>query len=356
MTEHGKVLSRPFGGRLLAWFDANRRDLPWRRSRDPWAIWVSEIMLQQTRVEAVRAAYERFLARYPTPASFAAAGDDELLLAWRGLGYYRRARLLRDGAARVAEAHGGAVPAEPDALGDLPGVGAYTRAAIGSIAFGLPLPAVDGNVERVIARHAGIREEIKSAPARRLLDQALAERFAAARPGDFNQAMMDLGAMVCTVASPRCGGCPIAADCSARAAGLTATLPVRKAPRAAVDVDARVAVVLGRRGALGARIPAGEPNAGQIELPGPGILRSCDPADLAARLRERFTARLTIGAVAATVRHAITHHRIVLHAHAAEVREPGGLSWFACDDDTPWTTPARKVFRQVLGDESGLRA
>ena len=339
----------PFAARLLAWFDANRRDLPWRRTRDPWAIWVSEIMLQQTRVEAVRAAWERFVARYPTAASFAATSDDELLLAWRGLGYYRRARLLRDGARCVVAEHGGAVPPDAAALAALPGVGDYTQAAIGSIAFDLPLAAIDGNVERVIARHAGIRDEIKSAPGKRALRAALDERFGTARPGDFNQAMMDLGATVCAVTSPRCAACPIAADCVARARDLTATLPVRRPPRAAVDVHARVVLVTGPHGALGARVPTGQPNAGQLELPGPGILQSCDAGDLAAALRDRFGARCAIGAAIATVRHAITHHRIVLHAHAAELRAAGRLEWHPCDGETPWTTPARKVFRAAAG-------
>ncbi|MDO8348996.1 MAG: A/G-specific adenine glycosylase, partial [Planctomycetota bacterium] len=152
---------RPFAVRLLAWFDQNRRDLPWRATRDPWAIWVSEVMLQQTRVAAVRSAYERFLRRFPTVASFAAASDDDLLLAWRGLGYYRRARLLREGARAVIAQHGGAVPADPAALGELPGVGDYTRGAIASIAFGFVTPAIDGNVERVVSRHRGVRENVK---------------------------------------------------------------------------------------------------------------------------------------------------------------------------------------------------
>jgi len=204
----------PFAARLLRWFDAARRDLPWRRTRDPWAIWVSEIMLQQTRVEAVKAPYERFLARFPTPASFAVASDDELLVAWRGLGYYRRARLLRDGARAVVAAHGGAVPADAAALAELPGVGAYTLGAVASIAFGLREVAVDGNVERVVARHRGVRELVDAAPGRRAVRAQAEAWLEAARPGDFNQAMMELGATVCTPTSPRCDACPVAADCA----------------------------------------------------------------------------------------------------------------------------------------------
>ena len=152
-----------FADRLLHWYDAQKRDLPWRHQRDAWAIWVSEIMLQQTRVEAVREPYSRFLDRYPTPQAWARVSEDELLTAWQGLGYYRRARLLRDGAKAVVEQHAGAVPSEPEAIHALPGVGQYTAGAIASIAFGHPVPAIDGNVERVAARHRGIDDNVKRA-------------------------------------------------------------------------------------------------------------------------------------------------------------------------------------------------
>jgi A/G-specific adenine glycosylase len=346
----------PFAARLLRWFDRARRDLPWRRTRDPWAIWVSEIMLQQTRVEAVKAPYERFLARYPTPADYAAASDDELLVAWRGLGYYRRARLLRDGARQVAAAHGGRVPADAAALAELPGVGAYTLGAVASIAFGLPVVAVDGNVERVVARHRGIDQPVDAAAGRRAVRAQAEAWLDAARAGDFNQAMMELGATVCTPTSPRCGQCPVAVDCRALAAGLVDELPRKKPPRAAVDVAARVALAVGPQGALGRRIGAGEPNAGQIELPGPGVLASVDADGLAEALRERFGAAVELGGVVATVKHAITHHRITLRAHAAVARRAGRLQWFPLRADTPWTTPSRKVFRAALGDDGALRA
>jgi len=194
-----------FAPRLLGWFDQARRDLPWRRTRDPWAIWVSEIMLQQTRVEAVREPYQRFLARYPTPATFAAASDDEVMVAWRGLGYYRRARLLRDGARKVADQHDGTVPQTVDELRDLPGIGPYTLGAVASIAFGHCQPAVDGNVERVISRHRGLDEPIGTGKARKAIGAQVLAWMDRERAGDFNQALMELGATVCTPTSP---GCP----------------------------------------------------------------------------------------------------------------------------------------------------
>lgn len=343
----------PFAARLLAWFDRVQRDLPWRRTRDPWAIWVSEIMLQQTRVEAVREPFERFLERFPTPAAFAAATDDEVMVAWRGLGYYRRARLLRDGARRVVEAHGGVVPDTIEALADLPGVGPYTLGAVASIAFGRCQPAVDGNVERVVSRHRGWDEPIGTAKARKpIAAQALAW-MDRGRAGDFNQAVMELGATVCTPTSPACPTCPISADCVARRDERTSELPVKKPPRKAVEVSARAVIVARRGEVLGYRVPAGQANAGQIDLPGPGVLRDCDPDDLAGALRARFDAEIRVAEELASVRHAITHHRITLCGHAAEALDPGRLQWFSVDPEVPWATPARKLFAATfLGSDS----
>lgn len=348
----------PPSKRLLPWFDQIQRDLPWRRSRDPWAIWVSEIMLQQTRVEAVREPYQRFMASYPNPKAFATASDDEVMVAWRGLGYYRRARLLRDGARRVSEVHSGKVPSDLAQLADLPGVGPYTLGAIASIAFGHCEPAVDGNVERVISRHQGLHAPIGTGPARRVIRTVVESWMALDRPGDFNQALMELGAMVCTPTSPSCNNCPVTEDCVARANGLTSQLPVKKAPRKAVEVTAR-AVLVERSGdgqddeeqrhgqALGYRVPKNQPNAGQIELPGPGVLSDCDPDDLEAAILRRFDAILKVDEAIAKIRHAITHHRIILQAHRGSLKRIGSLKWFSLGPETPWTTPSRKVFRQT---------
>jgi A/G-specific adenine glycosylase len=345
----------PLAARLLAWYGRHARDLPWRGRRDPWATWVSEVMLQQTRVEVVADAFRRFLAEFPTPADFAAADDDRLQRAWQGLGYYRRARLLREGARQVVAEHAGEVPADPAALQALAGIGEYTRGAIASIAFGRPEPALDGNVERVFARHAGIRDDVKRGPTRRRLRALVVAALDPERPGDFNQALMDLGATVCTPRNPACPRCPIAADCEARRLGIQRELPVLPARRAQVEVRARVVLVADRRGRLlGARIPDGQVNQGQIELPGPGILVD-HPADgpaLAAALAERFGLRVEVGPLLATVRHGITHHRITLHAHEARLlgRAPAGVDF--CDPDAadlPWSTPSRKVLRRIRG-------
>lgn len=345
-----------FPTRLTKWFSAHRRDLPWRRVSDPWAIWVSEVMLQQTRVEAVREPYARFLTQYPTPQDFAVATDDQLLAAWRGLGYYRRARLLREGARKVTEEHGGTVPQDPDLLRALPGIGHYTLGAIASIAFGLPEPAIDGNVERVLARHRGLRQDVKAATSQRKFRELLSSWLATTNPSQFNQALMELGALVCTPRQPTCDACPVAADCVARIEGLTGQLPIRKPPPTIVPVTARVAIVLERSKALGARIPAGEVNAGQVELPGAGMLCDVAAEDLPGAILQRFDARLETGPSLGNVRHAITCHRITVHAHPATVSRQGQLQWFAIDTHTPWTTPCRKLFQRLLGTDGQLHA
>jgi len=220
---------------LLAWYDASARSLPWRDVRDPWATWVSEVMLQQTRVETVVPYYHRFLQRFPTPAALAAASESDVLALWSGLGYYRRARFLHAGARRVVEAHGGAIPRDPTALRALPGVGDYTAGAIGSIAFGLRVPLVDGNVERVLTRLHGLRGDPR-APAGRKQLWALAARYADHdRPGDVNQSLMELGATVCAPTSPRCLVCPVRTRCVAAREGDPERYPEKRRPPAPRD-------------------------------------------------------------------------------------------------------------------------
>jgi A/G-specific adenine glycosylase len=201
---------RQFRENLLAWYYPHRRDLPWRASRDPYRVWLSEIMLQQTRVAAVIEHYREFLRRFPTVEKLAAAREASVLAAWSGLGYYRRARMLHAAAKVIAREHSGKFPASEKGLRALPGIGRYTAAAIASIAFDEPVAVVDGNVERVLQRLAGERlagEELWAA-ANRLLD--------ARRPGDFNQAMMELGAVVCTPRAPACLTCPVVELCATR--------------------------------------------------------------------------------------------------------------------------------------------
>ncbi len=238
------------GSLLTDWYRRRRRDLPWRRTRDPYRIWVSEIMLQQTRVEAVIPYYERFLERFPTIAALAAAPEQDVLERWAGLGYYRRARQLQAAARRVVEEHAGRLPADHAAIRALPGIGDYTSAAVASIAFGLPFAALDGNVMRVLTRFHADSRDIAQPSTRKAL-QAAAQRWIeelpAADAGDFNQAMMELGATVCTPRSPKCLLCPLARDCRGRAEGLQERLPVKSRREKVERLEMAVALV--RRGA-----------------------------------------------------------------------------------------------------------
>jgi A/G-specific adenine glycosylase len=238
--------------RVVAHFRSVRRDLPWRRSRDPYAIWISEIMLQQTRVAAVVPYFERWMARFPTIAALAAAPLDDVLAAWAGLGYYSRARNLHRCARELVERHAGALPPSAAALRALPGIGRYTAGAIASIAFGQPEPLVDGNVARVLARVYAIDDDIKSSAATRLLWRLASQMVPPSAPGDFNQGLMELGATVCTPLSPACLLCPLAALCRARAQGRERELPRmpgRRRPDELPLIDAR-ALWIERRGKL----------------------------------------------------------------------------------------------------------
>lgn len=223
---------------LLAFYDASARALPWRGSGDPYRILVSEVMAQQTRIETVIPYYHRWLERFPDVRALADAAEDDVLREWAGLGYYSRARNLHAAARIIRERHGGAVPGDWDALRALPGIGEYTAGAVASIAFGVRAPAVDGNVRRVLAR---LLDE--PAPGARLLAEVAAALVDPDRPGDFNQALMELGSRICTPRAPRCGLCPLQAHCAARAAGTQLERPAPK-PRASIPAFDMATAVL----------------------------------------------------------------------------------------------------------------
>ena len=237
-----------FSSALARWFGPNHRELPWRATRDPYAIWVSEIMLQQTRVDTVCAYFEPFLARFPTVQHLAEASTDAVMGAWSGLGYYRRARLLHAGAQDVVARFGGRVPGEPALLRSIPGIGPYTAGAIASIAFNTPAALVDGNVARVLSRMGAIEDPRQQAATARGHWKVAQSVVESGQPRVLAQAMMELGAVVCTPQQPRCGECPVRAECHAFRADLTATIPSpkRKAPSPVETLDALV-VRWGRR-------------------------------------------------------------------------------------------------------------
>ncbi|NIK70925.1 A/G-specific adenine glycosylase [Paenibacillus sp. BK720] len=237
-----------FSRELLAWYRRIKRDLPWRMNQDPYRVWVSEIMLQQTRVDTVIPYYERFMNKFPTVRALAEAPEPEVLKCWEGLGYYSRARNLHAGAREVVERYGGAVPDDKAAVAGLKGVGPYTTGAIMSIAFNRPEPAVDGNVMRVLSRYFCLEDDIAKPATRVGIEKLAVSLIPEGAAGDFNQALMELGALVCTPKSPSCLPCPVMEHCEARLAGRETELPMKtkaKPPRP----EKRVAAIIAGTGA-----------------------------------------------------------------------------------------------------------
>lgn len=224
-----------FSTELLGWYRLIKRDLPWRMNRDPYRVWVSEIMLQQTRVDTVIPYYNQFMSKFPTVTALAEAPETEVLKSWEGLGYYSRARNLQAGAKEVKERYGGIVPDDKASVAGLKGVGPYTSGAIMSIAFNRPEPAVDGNVMRVLSRYFCLEDDIAKPSTRVSIEKLAASLIPEGAAGDFNQALMELGALVCTPKSPSCLPCPVMEHCAARLSGRETELPIKtkaKPPRA----------------------------------------------------------------------------------------------------------------------------
>jgi A/G-specific adenine glycosylase len=313
-----------FRRRLLAWFAARKRDLPWRRTRDPYRIWLSEIMLQQTRVAAVVPYYENFLARFPDMQALARAREEAVLSHWAGLGYYSRARNLLRAAQEIDARHGGRFPREYDAALALPGIGRYTAAAVLSIAYDEPLAVLDGNVARVLARLGAVRGDLRAPALWQKLDAMAQKILARKTPGDWNQAMMELGATICTPKSPKCGECPVAGWCRARKLGIEEQLPDARKKRAPVKITLAVAVLLdphgrtllvrqaGNDGALFSRMwqfPALEtrPDVG---------------SSLTQHLREKFGVKVVDGQMVRlkTARHAVTFREIRIEPFLIRVK------------------------------------
>ncbi len=254
-----KSTSEVLAAQVLAWYRAEHRALPWRLTRDPYRIWVSEVMLQQTRVEAVIPHYENFLGRYPTLATLAEASADAVLASWAGLGYYRRVRMLHAASKRVVSDHGGEWPRSYSQMRALPGVGDYTAAAVASIAFDEPRPALDGNALRVLSRMADERRDIAASATRRALGgvaQDLMDAVPRGSRGDFTQALIELGAVVCVPRSPRCERCPWSAECSGLAAGSAPHLPVKAARSVPRKVNLSVALAMRDQRVLMRRRPS----------------------------------------------------------------------------------------------------
>ncbi|MEZ4650324.1 MAG: A/G-specific adenine glycosylase [Candidatus Eisenbacteria bacterium] len=345
--------------RLLAWYDQAARDLPWRGSSDPYAIWVSEIMLQQTRVETVRPYYTRFLERFPDVVALASADEEEVLSYWSGLGYYSRARNLRRGAGVVAEDHGGTFPRTRSEALAIPGIGPYTSAAILSIAYGLPFAVVDGNVARVLARICRLEVSLQRRPHHL---EAQAEAFLSAhRPGDHNQAMMELGATVCLPRDPRCDVCPIAEHCRAHVDGVVQDYPTPPPRKQTVELELTLFLVGDATRAPGSLLleRGNWPLIRHLWLP--PIVESAESSGVAseavwANAWHRWSRHRAEELDAngwrhlGTIRHTITHHRIRFDVVAGTLAEGSEEVWATRED----LTLVSAAEREELGRSSLL--
>jgi A/G-specific adenine glycosylase len=323
---------------LLAWFSEHARDLPWRRTTDPYAIWVSEIMLQQTQVRTVVPYYERFLNRFPTVEHLARARLDTVLKLWEGLGYYSRARNLHAAAKEIVARFGGRVPRSVEELLSLPGIGRYTAGAIANNAFAKPVPIVDGNIERVLCRVFHIRGYPKEAAVRKRLWSIAADLVPAREPGLFNQALMEIGAEVCTPRNPHCDGCPLNRLCEARRHNDQLSLPQRRSRKqlpshtVAVGVICRDARIL-----IDKRKPEGL-LGGLWEFPG-GKIKPGESLKAALRreVREEVGITVRVNRLLAVVDHTYSHLRVRIHAFQCDYIS-GEPRCIACAD-LKWVRP-----------------
>lgn len=350
-----------FRRRLRSWYAAHARDLPWRRSSDPYAIWISEVMLQQTQVAAVEPYFLRFCEAFPTIEALAAAREQDVLRLWEGLGYYRRARDLHAAARWIVARHGGEFPRDAAAVLALPGVGRYTAGAILSIAFGAREPILEANTARLFSRLLAYRGPVGSASAGRML-WAMAEAVLPRRgAGAFNQALMELGSQVCTPKTPRCAGCPVAPLCRANALGVQAEIPQAR-PKPAFEQLHEAALVVRRGGrVLIVRRPEGGRWAGLWDFPRYPIDHQPAPAlfpILRQRLREHTGVDAQPGEHLKRIRHGVTRFRITLDCYtarflAAERRGPGGaeLAWATPGqlNEYPLSSTGRKLAQLAAG-------
>jgi A/G-specific adenine glycosylase len=339
--DHAMIDPTSLHDALLTWFDSNQADLPWRRNRTPYMVWLSEIMLQQTQVATVIPYYERFLARFPSVEALAAASLDEVLKLWEGLGYYSRARNLHRAAQVVAGDWSGEFPASVEDLMKLPGVGRYTAGAIASLALGLDAPVLDGNVIRVLTRLFDLTDDVTQSAARRALWALAEEVLPTGRAGPWNEGLMELGRLICTPRSPRCAICPLAEYCLAWARGTQEERPVRSPRKKTPHFDVTAGVIWGAEGCLLiAQRPLDGMLGGLWEFPGgkrePGeTLPEC----LRREIREELGIEIDVGGQIATIKHAYTHFRITLYAFECQhvSGEPGAIecadwAWVALGD------------------------
>ncbi len=324
-----------FADRVIRWQQSHgRRDLPWQGTRDAYRIWVSEIMLQQTRVAAVIPYYTRFLERFPDVVALASSPSPVVMAAWAGLGYYSRARNLHRCAQAVVERYEGRFPATVDALSGLPGIGRSTAAAIAAFAFGERAAILDGNVKRVFARHFGVEGYPGAAAVERQLWSIAEQELPASGIESYTQGLMDLGATLCARAQPRCGDCPVAVTCVARAQGRTGELPAPRPARARPVRHATVVIVRDDRGALllETRPPTGI-WGGLVSLP--EFDAEADDEQLKSAIAERYALQVDLNERLPELRHEFSHYSLVMHPRVAAVRRALG----AASEASQWLEP-----------------
>jgi A/G-specific adenine glycosylase len=301
--------------RLLEWYRLQARKLPWRGQSNPYATWVSEIMLQQTRVDTVMPYFQRWMERFPTLEKLAAASEQEVLSAWEGLGYYSRARNLHKAAQQVMAEYHGEIPGERAALERLPGIGRYTAGAICSIAFGQDEAALDGNIRRVLSRLFDVEEPAYSGAGQRRLWELARQNLPNGQAGDYNQALMDLGASLCAPHNPACLVCPLAELCQARQLGKQEELPVLKARPPIPHYTVTAAVIQRDHQVMIARRPAKGLLGGLWEFPGGKVEAGEElPDGLTREIREELGTEILVGEAFGVYEHAYTHFKVTLHA------------------------------------------
>ena len=304
---------------LLAWFRRSARELPWRETTDPYRVWLSEVLLQQTRIRTALPYYQRIVEVFPTVHALADAKEDRVLKLWEGLGYYSRARNLQRAAKTIVRNLGGVFPTRADEWQKIPGIGRYTACAIASIVFAERVPVVDGNVKRVLSRVFDIGECIDDAKTQRLL-WTIAEKLVSRKsPGNFNQALMELGSRICTPRSPGCEDCPLAEICDARSAGRPTLLPIRRKKRPLPHHHV-VAAAIGKNGRylFGRRPPRGL-LGGLWELPGGKVRpRESHAGALMREMKEELGIEVSVGPLLVSIKHAYSHFRVTLHVYLCE--------------------------------------
>ena len=327
--------------KLLNWFDKHKRDLPWRKNRDAYHIWVSEVMLQQTTVAAVVSHFERFMTALPTVEALAAADEQRVLKRWEGLGYYRRARYLHAAAKVLVKDHGGQLPDDPQVWAKLPGVGRYIVGAVLSQAFDRRLPIVEANSQRVLSRLFGYRGDPREGEGKKWVWSAAEEILPEKRAGDFNQALMELGALVCTPVSPQCDKCPLSGNCLAKRGGLQNEIPPKKKAPAITAVSEVGVVIRDGKKILLCQRPANASRWQNMwEVPHAERAEDEDVAEAAVRLAKELTGfDVEIGAEVMTIKHSVTRYAITLVCMEATLT--GGKFAPGAYAKAKWVTPAK---------------